>query len=87
MLAKPDPRTLEALKRLRTDSDFSEVMAWIEHSTNELDRANRATMDGVVLRMQQGAATVLAEFIERAQGKYQAGAITRPIPAQSGLNG
>lgn len=80
MLARPDERTLEALRRLQSDADFMEVIAWLDYSTYELDRANRIQPDGVVLRMQQGAAQALAELVERVRGKHTAGAIMRSIP-------
>ena len=68
-LSPPDDRTKQALARLQHDSDFREVLAWLEHSNAELDRAKRETMDGVLLRMQQGAAAAVGQFIDYATGK------------------
>lgn len=64
------------------DTDFNEVVAWLEYSRSELDRANRETMDSVALRMQQGAAQALTEFIDRARGEHQTvRAIVNSTPA------
>lgn len=84
MLARPDERTQQALKRLSGDPDGQAIIAWLEHSLRELDRANRATMDSVVLRQTQGAAFLLAEIVDRASGSYQAGAVVRSLPAKAG---
>jgi hypothetical protein len=72
MLKRPDDRTVRALKAMRADADFNEFLAWLEHSLNELDRAKRATMDGVLLRQQQGGAQVIAEIVDYARGTTKA---------------
>lgn len=66
---QPSAQVQQALNRLRSDRDFQELVAYVEHSLAELDAAARVQMDAVILRQQQGAAMALAEFIERAQGK------------------
>jgi hypothetical protein len=85
MLSRPDERTIQALKRLRLDSDFQEILAWLEHSLVELDHKNRGMMDAVVMRQTQGAAQVLDAIISRATGKV--GAITKPTPVRAGEGG
>ena len=87
ILTKPDVRTLKALTRLRNDADFVEITAWIEHSLNELDRANRATMDPVLMRQHQGAGQALAEIVARARGLDPARGIpnSTPVPIRDGL--
>lgn len=44
-------------------------MEWLGSSLEHLDHSNRELMDGVVLRQCQGAAQVLAEFIDHVHGK------------------
>jgi hypothetical protein len=85
MLAPPDDRTNEALRRLAPDSDFQEFMAWIVHSLHEIDRVSRSTMDGAVLRQQQGGAQALAEIVERVAGRAKARAIVAAKP-HSGMS-
>ena len=86
-LTRPDARTLTALARLRNDQDFVEITAWIEHSLNELDRANRATLDPVLMRQHQGGGLALAEIVARARGQDPARAIPTsiPVPIRDGL--
>ncbi|MDH4172169.1 MAG: hypothetical protein OEW90_00890 [Betaproteobacteria bacterium] len=74
-LKSPDARVVKALARLRGDPDFMQVLAWLEHSVQELDRAKRVTADAVVLRMQQGAAKAVAEFVDHGNGVNKATAI------------
>ena len=77
MLKTPDPRTQLALKQLRGDPDFTQILAWLEESVHDLDRAKRSTMDGVLLRMQQGAARAVAEIVDHANGNTPATTSTR----------
>ena len=80
-LQRPDDRTKRALARLRMDSDFQEIMAWLQHSLNELDRVKRITSDGVLLRQQQGASTAIAELSEYVSGgKEKAIAFAERMP-------
>lgn len=83
-IKQPDERTKKALARLQHDPDFREVLAWLEHSNAELDRAKRQTMDGVMLRMQQGAAAAVGQFIDFAQGKSKTTAIAPARTTQTG---
>lgn len=83
-LKSPDERTKKALARLQHDPDFREVLAWLEFSVAELDRAKRQTMDGILLRMQQGAAAAVGQFIDVAEGKAKTTAITPVRTSQPG---
>lgn len=69
LLVHPDELTAQALKRLRGDTDFQRVVAWLGAALAARDAANRPLMDGVQLRMGQGAATAIAEIIGHAEGK------------------
>lgn len=71
-LKQPDPRVQQAFKSLRGDPDFMQVLAWLEESVYELDRAKRSTMDAALLRQQQGAASAVAQFVDLANGKTTA---------------
>lgn len=61
--------TQMALKRLASNPDFVRVKSWLEGSLLSIDERNRHTIDAAVLRMHQGAAAGLAEFLDRAVGK------------------
>lgn len=69
IVAKPDDLTAQSLKRLRQDNDFQHVVAWLGAALAVRDAANRPLVDGVMLRMGQGAAQALAEIIGHATGK------------------
>lgn len=84
MLKEPDPRTKQAFARLRGDSDFGEVLAWLGFNLAHIDARNRVTTDGVTLRIQQGGAQAIAEFIDHAQGKQKAIAAAPSTPASAG---
>lgn len=79
MLSAPDERTVRALRNLRGSQDFDEFKAWLEHSLNELQTRARTTLPEPLLRQQQGAAQVIAELVDYAQGK-QVRAIERVRP-------
>lgn len=81
MLRRPDLRTQEALKRLRTDPDFAEIRAWLTVSLADIDQKMRSTGDAVLLRQQQGAAQVIAEAVEYAEkGGVLAAIAKRTVP-------
>jgi hypothetical protein len=87
-LQPPSERVQKAFSRLRGDADFMQVLAWLEHSLNELDRAKRVTTDGILLRMQQGAAKSVAEIVNHANGVTRATAIgPRDTQAALGRDG
>ena len=71
MLKRPDERTKAALRHLSLDSDFHEVIAWLQISLAEMDQAKRITSDGVLLRQQQGAAQAIAELVAYAEGRNE----------------
>jgi hypothetical protein len=64
--------TAAALRRLRGDSDFRRVLEWLGRSLGEQDRRNRAMADGAQLRVGQGVALTVADFIDHAEGKASA---------------
>ena len=85
ILPKPDDMTAQALKRLRADSDFQRVTSWLERALEALDKRNRMTADGVLLRMGQGAAQATSEAVEYFSGKREgAQAISSTRDAGSG---
>jgi hypothetical protein len=69
MLKTPHDLVRQSLTRLRGDSDFGRVLDWLREGQHELDRRNRSMIDGVQLRMGQGASLALSEIIEAAEGK------------------
>lgn len=71
MISRPDDRTKAAFARLRGDSDFQEVLAWLQGALFDLDQRKRSTSDGVLLRQQQGAALAIAELVEYAHGSKE----------------
>jgi hypothetical protein len=74
-LDRPDDLTVAALKRLaKGNPDFERVFHWLGQSLSTLDEHNRLTVDGVLLRQNQGAAAVLAEFLDAIYGREGAGA-------------
>lgn len=80
-LSPPDDLTAAALKRLaRGDGDFQRVLAWLKKSRDELDTSNRSMIDGVMLRMGQGAASFLSSFIDLAEGKEERKGVLRDTP-------
>lgn len=69
-LQKPDDLTVAALRRLSAgNSDFERAYTWLAQSVAALDELNRTTMDAVQLRQNQGAAAVLAEFLDEVAGR------------------
>ena len=74
MLKLPADTVQQSLRRLRGDSDFVRVLDWLLENQRELDKRNRSMVDGVQLRMGQGAAVALTEIIEAAEG-------SRVVPA------
>lgn len=72
---QPDELTAAALKRLRPDEDFARVVGWLERALAKRDEANRPMVDGVQLRMGQGAAVSLAEIIGHAKGTARQGVL------------
>lgn len=80
MLERADDRVLQAFRRLQGDSDFQDLIAWLEASLRALDKRSRSTVDEAALRQQQGAAQVLAEIVERSQGKSVRAVPLRPGP-------
>jgi hypothetical protein len=74
-LDKPDDLTVAALRRLaKGNPDFERVFHWLGQSIATLDEKNRHTVDGVLLRQNQGATAALAEFIDAAVGREASGA-------------
>jgi hypothetical protein len=71
LLSRPDDRTKAALARLRGDSDFHEILAWLQGALFNLDQQKRVTSDGVLLRQQQGAAQAIAELVDHANGNKE----------------
>lgn len=69
LLKPPDENTVRALVRFKGDADGRKILEWLGSCLEHLDHTNRTTMDGIALRMSQGAAQALAEFIDRAEGK------------------
>lgn len=67
ILKRPDERTLTALRRLRSDSDFHEIMAWLQAGQVEIDEKLRTLTDGASLHQYQGAAQFLSLFVQYAQ--------------------
>lgn len=69
-LDKPDDLTVAALKRIsKGNPDFERIYHWLAQSLATLDERNRLTVDGVLLRQNQGAAAALAEFIDACMGR------------------
>lgn len=86
---KPDDLTLQALNRLKRDGDFGRVTRWLEANVEKLDQQNRSTMDGVQLRMGQGAAMVastIVEYFNGERGLINAASNTRTNGLGSGAN-
>lgn len=75
LLTPPDDLTSAALKRLRADEDFARVVGWLARALATRDAANRPMIDGVQLRMGQGAAICLDEIIGHAQGTGRQGVL------------
>lgn len=74
-LDRPDDLAAAALRRLaKGNPDFERVFHWLGQSLATLDERNRLTVDGVLLRQNQGAAAVLAEFLDAAVGREAASA-------------
>lgn len=65
MLSKPPARVIAALSSLDGNSEFEEVCKWFSDSLNELHAATDNTRDEVQTRWNQGAAQVIANFLER----------------------
>lgn len=51
------------------------MLDWLARAQQEQDRANRTMIDGVLLRMGQGAAMRLAEIIDVLNGKAAKGVV------------
>lgn len=75
LLSKPDEMTAQAFKHLRGDSNFQRVIRFYQEALEIRDGQNRSIIDGVQLRMGQGAAVAVAEMIEHAMGRATAGAL------------
>lgn len=69
LLLAPDEVTAQSIKRLRGDSDFQRVAAWLSRALAQQDRNNRPMIDSVNLRMGQGAAVALDEIIGHVEGR------------------
>lgn len=85
LLRPPDDLTAQGLKRLRADSDFRRFLEYLEAALAARDAANRPILDGVQLRMGQGASIAVAELIGHAAGtQATAGALadTRRLAGQ-----
>lgn len=67
MLKQPDERTKAAFRRLRSDTDFIQILDWLEHSIAELDQTKRMTIPEPLLRQQQGACQAVAEIVKEAR--------------------
>lgn len=87
LLKPPDDLTLAALKRMRADGDGQRVFRWLEEALADRDAKNRPTIDGVMLRMGQGAAIALAEIIGLATGKQASAGALRDTRTRAGQGG
>lgn len=65
-MKSPSENVVASLGRLRHDPDFVRVLDWLLESQHELDKRNRSMIDGVQLRMGQGAALAITEIIDAA---------------------
>jgi hypothetical protein len=72
LLVQPDDLTAAALRRLRMDPDGKRFLDWLEKAQADRDVKNRPLVEGVQLRMGQGAALALAEIIGHLQGSNTA---------------
>lgn len=84
LLAKPDELTAQAFRHLRGDSNFQRVLRYWQEALEIRDGQNRTVIDGVQLRMGQGAATAVAEMIEHAMEKATAGALADTRQSRAG---
>ena len=64
MLITPSKRVIQALATLESDTEFQEVVAWLEDSRKHFSLDGFYTKDEVQSRWYQGAGQVLTEFLE-----------------------
>lgn len=70
MLSKLSEREAFALARIVATDDFQIIRDYLQHNLDERDTANRH-LDGVPLARSQGAAQLLADFLQSARDAAQ----------------
>lgn len=70
-LARPIDEELASLARLRNDSDFKRVLAYLERSHQDSLRRLEDLSDPMVIKQHQGAAQALRDFFEVADDAKQ----------------
>ena len=67
MLTHPNKRVLQALATLENDTDFQEIVKWLQESKEQIATDSFYVKDEYQARWHQGAGQVVMEFIEKAK--------------------
>lgn len=86
LITQPDDVTAQSLKRLAADSDFQRFAEYLRRALADRDKHNRPLVDGVQLRMGQGAAQTLAEIIGAVEGKSARATALTDTAAAAGVS-
>ena len=67
MLARPDLRVSQAFASLEHSVEFQVLLSWLQANLDEIRKNNDSAKDEVLTRWNQGAAQVLADFVDFSQ--------------------